>query len=120
EGLLELDIDKRSRTYVVTGFGGELNGLPAAPSESAAPRKKSGSRRRRSSKSRRNPADTKAPATASKAPDSASPSQPTDSPHESHEPDKAPRRSQPKAEAASARPEEETRFGKGLEEEIPY
>ncbi|MFM7149251.1 MAG: NYN domain-containing protein [Gemmataceae bacterium] len=33
EGLLELDTDKRSRTYVVTRFGPEMNELPAAPAE---------------------------------------------------------------------------------------
>jgi uncharacterized protein (TIGR00288 family) len=46
EGLLELDTDKRSRTYVVTRFGAEMNGLAAV-----APKKKS--RRRRSSGKRR-------------------------------------------------------------------
>jgi uncharacterized protein (TIGR00288 family) len=46
EGLLELDTDKRSRTYVVTRFGSELNGAAEAP-----PKKKS--RRRRPSGRRR-------------------------------------------------------------------
>src|SRR5205085_6160433 len=31
EGLLELDTDKRSRTYVVTRFGSEMQGKAAAP-----------------------------------------------------------------------------------------
>jgi uncharacterized protein (TIGR00288 family) len=54
EGLLELDTDKRSRTYVVTGFGAELNGAaPAAEGEGAVVKKKSSSRRRRSSGRRR-------------------------------------------------------------------
>src|SRR5262245_38570683 len=44
EGLLELDTDKRSRTYVVTRFGAELN----APAPAPAAKKKS--RRRRSAK----------------------------------------------------------------------
>src|SRR5262249_59819340 len=45
QGLLELDTDKRSRTYVVTRFGSELTApAPAA----AAPAKKKASRRRRS------------------------------------------------------------------------
>ncbi len=49
EGLLELDTDKRSRTYVVTRFGSELKSpAPATP----AP-KKPVSRRRRSSSRRR-------------------------------------------------------------------
>src|SRR5262245_46233170 len=48
EGLLELDTDKRSRTYVVTRFGSEMN----APAP-AAPAGKKKSRRRRSSKKAR-------------------------------------------------------------------
>jgi uncharacterized protein (TIGR00288 family) len=47
EGLVELETDKRSGTYVVTRFGSELDG--AAP----APVKKKASRRRRSSGRRR-------------------------------------------------------------------
>lgn len=54
EGLLELDTDKRSRTYVVTRFGSELNGAPEA-----APKKKP-ARRRRSSGRKRAPAGTEA------------------------------------------------------------
>src|SRR4030081_803680 len=50
EGLLELDTDKRSRTYVVTRFGSEMQQPAAAP---AAPAKKKPSRRRRSSGKRR-------------------------------------------------------------------
>src|SRR5262245_35778800 len=45
EGLLELETDKRSRTYVVTRFGSEME----APAPEAAPARKKG-RRRRSSK----------------------------------------------------------------------
>jgi hypothetical protein len=44
EGLLELDTDKRSRTYVVTRFGSELKSTPATP-----PTAKKATRRRRSS-----------------------------------------------------------------------
>lgn len=51
EGLLELDTDKRSRTYVVTRFGSELNA--EAPSTTPAVKKKS--RRRRSGGSRNRP-----------------------------------------------------------------
>jgi uncharacterized protein (TIGR00288 family) len=47
EGLLELDTDKRSRTYVVTRFGSELGARPEA---SAAPVKKKSRRRRGSGK----------------------------------------------------------------------
>src|SRR5437867_1146898 len=46
-GLLELDTDKRSRTYVVTRFGSEMN-APAAPAAA-----KTRGRRRRSSGKRR-------------------------------------------------------------------
>jgi uncharacterized protein (TIGR00288 family) len=47
EGLLELDTDKRSRTYVVTRFGSELGARPEA---GAAPAKKKSRRRRGSGK----------------------------------------------------------------------
>src|SRR5436309_547782 len=61
EGLLELDTDKRSRTYVVTRFGEEMRNPVEAP---AAPAKKKPSRRRRSSGKRREarPAETTSPA----------------------------------------------------------
>src|SRR5262249_45478684 len=48
EGLVELDTDKRSRTYVVTRFGSELKAAAATPAV-----KKRSSRRRRSSGKRR-------------------------------------------------------------------
>jgi uncharacterized protein (TIGR00288 family) len=48
EGLLELDTDKRSRTYVVTRFGSEMN--------ASAPEAKPKARRRRSSSRRRSAA----------------------------------------------------------------
>jgi uncharacterized protein (TIGR00288 family) len=48
EGLLELETDKRSRTYVVTRFGSEMAG-PAAPAPAAV---KAPSRRRRSARGR--------------------------------------------------------------------
>jgi uncharacterized protein (TIGR00288 family) len=51
EGLLELDTDKRSRTYVVTRFGSEMNGAAAAAP--AAEGKKKSSRRRRAGGRRR-------------------------------------------------------------------
>src|SRR6202795_183919 len=52
EGLLELDTDKRSRTYVVIRFGEEMNS-PAPTSEGIAAPIKKRSRRRRSSGRRR-------------------------------------------------------------------
>jgi uncharacterized protein (TIGR00288 family) len=48
EGLLELDTDKRSRTYVVTRFGSEM----AAPAPQGPSLKKKGRRRRSSKKAR--------------------------------------------------------------------
>src|SRR5439155_2280834 len=51
EGLLELDTDKRSRTYVVTGFGAELH-APAPAGAVSSGRKKSTRRRRPSGKRR--------------------------------------------------------------------
>jgi uncharacterized protein (TIGR00288 family) len=54
EGLLELDTDKRSRTYVVTRFGDELKGEPpAAKAEKAV--KAGPARRKRRNGSRRRP-----------------------------------------------------------------
>jgi uncharacterized protein (TIGR00288 family) len=47
QGLLDLDTDKRSRTYVVTRFGAEM---AKPPPESLAEKKKKSSRRRRSGK----------------------------------------------------------------------
>jgi uncharacterized protein (TIGR00288 family) len=55
EGLLELETDKRSRTYVVTRFGDELRAQPAG---AAQPAKKK-SRRRRSSAKKKTVAETK-------------------------------------------------------------
>jgi uncharacterized protein (TIGR00288 family) len=49
EGLVELETDKRSRTYVVTRFGSEMHAQPAAAAKGGeAPKRKS--RRRRSRK----------------------------------------------------------------------
>src|SRR5437868_14631685 len=62
EGLLELDTDKRSRTYVVSRFGSELSSA-AAP---AAPVKKAASRRRRPDGRRRRPAGDREPAGAAR------------------------------------------------------
>jgi uncharacterized protein (TIGR00288 family) len=50
EGLLELDIDPRSKTYVVTRFGTEMKRAPAA-AESAAPKKRRKRSRSRSGRS---------------------------------------------------------------------
>jgi uncharacterized protein (TIGR00288 family) len=60
EGIIELDTDKRSRTYVVTRFGSELNAGPAP-----APLKKPGRRRRSTGRRRMHvavPSTSEAPA----------------------------------------------------------
>src|SRR5262249_211390 len=49
EGLLELETDKRSRTYVVTRFGSELTSQAPAPMSSAASPQPARNKRRRSS-----------------------------------------------------------------------
>jgi uncharacterized protein (TIGR00288 family) len=48
EGLVELDTDKRSRTYVVTRFGSEMQAAPQAEGETRAEPVKKKPRRRRS------------------------------------------------------------------------
>src|SRR5215470_13660289 len=59
EGLLELETDKRSRTYVVTRFGSELKApLSATGDEAIIPVKKKPRRRRSSSKRRTNGGST--------------------------------------------------------------
>jgi uncharacterized protein (TIGR00288 family) len=55
EGLVDLETDKRSRTYVVTRFGDEKQ----APAETAASLAKKKSRRRRSSSKRKTAAEPK-------------------------------------------------------------
>ncbi len=67
EGLLELETDKRSRTYVVTRFGAEMHARPAAPAD-GPPKKKS--RRRRGGAKR------KAAAAAAAAAEGATPNGP--------------------------------------------
>jgi uncharacterized protein (TIGR00288 family) len=47
EGLVELDTDKRSRTYVVTRFGAELNTPGPPPAVRKSPRRRRSSSRRR-------------------------------------------------------------------------
>jgi uncharacterized protein (TIGR00288 family) len=71
EGLLELDTDKRSRTYVVTRFGSEMQS--AAPALVAPVAKSRPSRRRRSSSRRRNGQAAALPASAN--PDGAAPAE---------------------------------------------
>lgn len=62
-GLLELDTDKRSRTYVVTRFGSEVTAARPAPDAAAGSAengKRSGTRRRRRRGGERRPAASRA------------------------------------------------------------
>jgi uncharacterized protein (TIGR00288 family) len=59
EGLLELDTDKRSRTYVVTRFGSEMQAKPDTTATTAVKKK---SRRRRSSTAKKRSAESAAQA----------------------------------------------------------
>src|SRR4051794_10082602 len=70
EGLVELDTDKRSRTYVVTRFGDELKGEPPAAAAAAGKVR----RKRRNGSRRRAPAAGNG-AAAEAVPDSAKPSE---------------------------------------------
>jgi uncharacterized protein (TIGR00288 family) len=63
EGLLELETDKRSRTYVVTRFGSELNAAPAPADGGEAKKKKSRRRRGGTKKRTAQPAMVEAAAT---------------------------------------------------------
>jgi hypothetical protein len=96
EGLLQLETDKRSRTYVVTRFGAEMQqgGEEVAP----APAKKK-SRRRRSGGKRRDK-----PAAAVSAPVSAAPQEPAPPPEivaPAEEPAPRPERAEPPPRGSS-------------------
>ncbi|HEV3236629.1 MAG TPA: NYN domain-containing protein [Gemmataceae bacterium] len=126
EGLLELEVDKRSRTYVVTAFGSELNGTPVVSPDNATLRKRTSSRRRRPSKGQRDGAPAKSPSTPAIStetsaqiepiPELAEPGQPIAIPTE------VTKTSTPRSPKAEPRPsqDEENRFGKGLDEDIPF
>jgi hypothetical protein len=82
EGLLELETDKRSGTYVVKRFGSELEQAPPAES---APTKSGGRKRRRSSRRRgssgqRNHADKSAVKDAAEEPAASVESEPDNGP----------------------------------------
>jgi uncharacterized protein (TIGR00288 family) len=92
EGLLELETDKRSRTYVVTRFGSEMAAAP--PAESSEAKKKKSRRRRGTKKKPPQPAEATAPR---EAPDAPEPDQPElfdqggADRHEDEAPDREPR-----------------------------
>jgi uncharacterized protein (TIGR00288 family) len=65
EGLLELDTDKRSRTYVVTRFGAEIGAAEATPPVKTKGRRRRPSGKRRTSSQRR---EAPAPENAGAAP----------------------------------------------------
>src|SRR5262249_13783498 len=106
-GLLELDTDKKSRTYVVTAFGSELTARPAAAAR--APRatsadEKTGDRprRRRSSSrggSRRSSSTTGVapPAAPEAAPAATPPAEAATPPPPQPAPEPPPRRREPSA-----------------------
>jgi uncharacterized protein (TIGR00288 family) len=78
QGLLELETDKRSRTYVVTRFGSEMT-APAEPEGEAPEMKKRKSRRRRGAKKKQpQPAavEAAAPSEAAPAAEAPEPEQP--------------------------------------------
>jgi uncharacterized protein (TIGR00288 family) len=115
EGLLELDTDKRSRTYVVTRFGSELT-APALP----APKKKVVRRRRSASGKHRVQVAVPAPATAGSTDGAGSPSSPgdgeagRDAPLEQPQsPTAEPERSRPRKAAKPPEPPD-TSFGAGI------
>jgi uncharacterized protein (TIGR00288 family) len=115
EGLLELDTDKRSRTYVVTRFGAEMRTAPAAkaPAEKepgkARPRRRRSSGKRRSTTSRNGgPSATAEPA----APGGAAPAEsPSAEQHpaerEAPPPPEAPEREPPVSNSESTPPPQE-------------
>jgi uncharacterized protein (TIGR00288 family) len=96
EGLLELDTDKRSRTYVVTRFGSEMSaGEEGEASDKAGPAKKKSRRRRAGAKKRSPEAAPAAPPDAAAAPPAESP---------------PPEKSAPAAAAAATPPSDEDIF----------
>jgi uncharacterized protein (TIGR00288 family) len=107
EGLLDLEIDKRSRTYVVTRFGSE------AKNESAQPGKKK--KRRRSKKKASHPGEVRTAegsATAARVPDVNGLSRAVEEPSEADVPERHAEvetpasRSRGETEGASSAPEE--------------
>jgi uncharacterized protein (TIGR00288 family) len=98
EGLLELETDKRSRTYVVTRFGSELSAPPPEPAD--ARKKKSRRRRGTKKKAPQPPEATTAPAEASESAESSAPA-------EAREPDLFGQRGAEESRNGGREPEEE-------------
>jgi uncharacterized protein (TIGR00288 family) len=108
EGLLELDTDSRSRTYVVTRFGSEMSGAePAAPAKGSRRRRSSG-RRRGSGKSAGRSAAPAKEATAREAPPEPEPAD-ADRGRPA-----APERGRDADEAPEAGPADREEFGQGI------
>lgn len=106
EGLLELDTDKRSRTYVVTRFGAELNAAtPAGPAE---PERKGAPRKRRRPSGRRRTSSTEPALRQRSAPRRPAPEEePISETVPDHEPE-PPRRSASHEDRPIEAPERET------------
>ncbi len=119
EGLLELETDKRSRTYVVTRFGSELSS--PAPAEGGEARKRK-SRRRRGTRKKLAPpgtADTAAPVEAADNGEAPAPPQPDLFDHPDERPENHGSDSEPSANSGSPEARE---FGQEppAGSEIPY
>jgi uncharacterized protein (TIGR00288 family) len=93
QGLLELETDKRSRTYVVTRFGSEMSNTGRVAAEAPLPLKAPVRKRRRSNGRRRAPGTVVGPNTAASAAAANEPNEATSSPPESErspEPERMP------------------------------
>jgi len=113
EGLLELETDKRSRTYVVTRFGSEMTSAPPPEAESSETKKKK-SRRRRGTKKKTGQgataetAPTRGKTATAPEPDEAAPLDPVaeeEPPREPGDDGPAPADLAPEPEAVAAEPE---------------
>jgi hypothetical protein len=97
EGLLELDVNKQSRTYVVTRFGEEM---AAPPAQSAA--RKGRPRRRAGSKRRAQPAAAPREADPDREGAEAAPAGQAEAPGRAEEPEPVARRSGDRDERSDA------------------
>jgi uncharacterized protein (TIGR00288 family) len=112
EGLLELDTDKRSRTYVVTRFGSEMH---ARPEPAEAPAKKKSRRRRGGSKRKAAPATATEAAPNGPPPENGAPAEVPHARDEESPPPQAAAEEPPEREEEAPRPEREApaRGGRG-------
>jgi hypothetical protein len=113
EGLLELDTDKRSRTYVVTRFGAEMHSRPAEAAEAPAKKK---SRRRRGGSRRKAAAAAPAEAAAPNGPPPAEAAPPAEEPSERDEAPRAEQEEAPERKPRGRAAPTKTDTGEGGEE----